>query len=103
MLTEFFDHLTVMSPTKTRVLQVEFSSQDPDLAARGANAVADLYIELKTLAKRESAHQAAETLKPQIAELEAQGRPGRREGRGLSPGAGLFDDPRRLDRPLAAA
>ncbi len=72
VLTKFNDHLTVMSPTKTRVLQVEFSSQDPDLAARGANAVADLYIELQTQAKRESAHQAAETLKPHVAQLEAK-------------------------------
>ncbi len=72
VLINFFDHLTVMSPTKTRVLQVEFSAHDPELAARGANAVADLYIELKMLAKRNDAHQAAESLKPQIIALEAQ-------------------------------
>ncbi len=72
LLTVFFDHLAVMSPTKTRVLQVEFSSQDPDLAAKGANAVADLYIDLKMIAKRQEAHQAAQSLKPLIASLEAR-------------------------------
>lgn len=72
LLTRFFDHLTVMSPTKTRVLQVEFSSRDPDLAAKGANAVADLYIDLKMMAKRQEAHQAAQSLKPLIASLEAR-------------------------------
>ena len=72
ILTKFNDHLLVMSPTKTRVLQVEFSSQDPDLAARGANIIADLYIDLQMQAKRENAHQAAETLKPHVAQLEAK-------------------------------
>ncbi len=72
LLRRFTDHLTVMSPAKTRVLQVEFSSRDPDLAARGANAVADLYIDMKVQAKRQEAHQAAQALKPLIASLEAR-------------------------------
>src|SRR6266568_2892319 len=72
LLTSFFDHLAVYSPTKTRVLQVEFSSQDPDLAARGANVVADLYIDLQMQAKRDSAHLAVQSLKPLIASLEAR-------------------------------
>ena len=72
LLTNFLDHLTVMSPAKTRVLQIEFSSRDPDLAAKGANTVADLYIELKSQAKRDNAHRAAENLKPSIASLEAR-------------------------------
>ena len=72
LLTSFFDHLAVYSPTKTRVLQVEFSSQDPDLAARGANVVADLYMDMQMQAKRDSAHQAVQTLRPLIASLEAR-------------------------------
>jgi uncharacterized protein involved in exopolysaccharide biosynthesis len=72
LLTNFIDHLTVMSPSKTRVLQIEFSSRDPDLAARGANAVAELYIDMKSQAKRAEAHQAAEALKPLIASLETK-------------------------------
>ncbi|MGP0104630.1 GumC family protein [Rhodoblastus sp.] len=72
LLTNFIDHLTVMSPSKTRVLQVEFSSHDPDLAARGANVVAELYIDMKSQAKRDEAHQAAQALKPLIASLETK-------------------------------
>ncbi|MGO9941260.1 MAG: GumC family protein [Rhodoblastus sp.] len=72
LLIGFDDHLSVMSPAKTRVLQVEFASRDPDLAAKGANVVADLYIELKTQAKRDNAFRAARTLKPMIAALEAR-------------------------------
>jgi uncharacterized protein involved in exopolysaccharide biosynthesis len=70
LLSKFIDHLTVMSPSKTRVLQVEFSAHDPDLAARGANAVAEIYIDMKSQAKREDALQAAQALKPLIAALE---------------------------------
>jgi uncharacterized protein involved in exopolysaccharide biosynthesis len=72
LINRFIDHLTVMSPSKTRVLQVEFTSRDPDLAARAANVVADLYIDMKSQAKREDAHQAAQALKPLIASLEAR-------------------------------
>lgn len=72
LLTRYFDHLNVMPPAKTRVLQVEFTSRDPDLAAKGANVVADLYLELKMQAKRDNAFQAARTLKPMIAALESR-------------------------------
>jgi polysaccharide biosynthesis transport protein len=72
LINKFIDHLTVMSPSKTRVLQVEFSSRDPDLAARAANAVVDLYMDMKSQAKREDAHLAAQSLKPLIASLEAR-------------------------------
>ncbi|WP_296708677.1 GumC family protein [Rhodoblastus sp.] len=72
LLTNFIDHLTVMSPSKTRVLQVEFTSRDPDLAARGANVVAELYIDLKSQAKREGAHQAAQALRPLMGSLETR-------------------------------
>jgi uncharacterized protein involved in exopolysaccharide biosynthesis len=72
VLTHYFDRLTVTSPTGSRLLQVAFSSRDPDLAARGANTVADLYIDMQTQAKRANAHQAAQNLKPLIATLEAR-------------------------------
>jgi uncharacterized protein involved in exopolysaccharide biosynthesis len=70
LLTTYFDHLTVLSPTKSRILQIEFYARDPDLAAEAANRIADLYIELKQQAKRDNARQAAQSLQPQIADLE---------------------------------
>ena len=69
MLENFGERLNAISPTKTRVLAIEFSSRDPDLAARGANAVADAYIELQREAKRENACAAAKTLAPLVAGL----------------------------------
>ena len=62
ILEKFSEKLTVLSPTKTRVLSIEFSSRNPDLAARGANAVAETYIKMEQEAKREMARSAAKSL-----------------------------------------
>jgi len=70
LLTSYFDHLTVLSPAKSRILQIEFTARDPDLAARAANTVADIYIDMKQQAKRDEARQAAQSLKPLIADLQ---------------------------------
>lgn len=69
MLDAYFDKLLVLSPTKTRVLQIEFSSRDPDLAARAANAIASFYIDIQREAKRENARDAAQSLSPLVADL----------------------------------
>ncbi len=69
MLETFSDRLTVFPVNKSRVLTVEFDSKDPDLAARAANTVADLYIDLQGSAKRDAARSAAETLRTLIASL----------------------------------
>ncbi len=65
----YFDRLTVFNVTKSRVLQVEFVSNDPDLAARGANTIASLYIDVQSRAKRESARIAASSLANLLGEL----------------------------------
>ncbi len=72
MLETFADKLSVLSPTKTRVLSIEFTSRNPDLAARGANAVAEAYIEFQQQAKRDNARSAAKTLASLVAELRKQ-------------------------------
>ncbi len=72
ILNAYFDHLAVLSPSRTRVVQVEFSSHDPDLAARAANKIADLYIDLQMQAKRDSAHAAAQSLAAVIHDLAAR-------------------------------
>lgn len=65
----FLDKLTVFSPPKTRVITIQFSSKDPQLAARVANVVAELYIEEQSAAKRATAKQAADALAGQISDL----------------------------------
>ncbi len=69
ILETFNDRLNVLSPMKTRVLTIEFTSRDPDLAARGANAVADAYLEYQQEAKRDNARDAAKTLGALVGEL----------------------------------
>ncbi|MEA2839610.1 MAG: tyrosine-protein kinase Etk/Wzc [Methylobacteriaceae bacterium] len=72
ILENYFDRLTVYSPTKTRVLSIEFQSRDPDLAAHAANAIADLYLDAQAGAKRETARVAATALANRLAELKVR-------------------------------
>ena len=45
VLENYYDHLSVYQIDKSRVIAVAFQSQDPDLAAGVANAVADTYVQ----------------------------------------------------------
>jgi succinoglycan biosynthesis transport protein ExoP len=69
ILETFGDRLNVLSPTKTRVLSIEFTSRNPDLAAKGANAVAEAYLEFQQDAKRDHARGAANSLAALVAQL----------------------------------
>lgn len=72
ILEKFSERLAVLSPTKTRVLSVEFTSRDPDLAARAANAVAETYIEMQQEAKRENARSVAQSLATLVSDLQSR-------------------------------
>ena len=72
ILESYFERLTVLSPTKTRVLTIEFGSRDPDLSARIANAIADLYLEFQSDAKRDHAKAAAASLGTLVADLKTR-------------------------------
>ncbi|HEY5225811.1 MAG TPA: exopolysaccharide transport family protein [Methylovirgula sp.] len=69
VIDTFARRLTVFSPTKTHVLTVQFQSHNADLAARAANKVVSLYIEMQSDAKRQRAKLAAASLLIQIADL----------------------------------
>jgi succinoglycan biosynthesis transport protein ExoP len=69
ILESYFDRLTVLSPLKTRVLTVEFTSRDPDLSARVANTIAEFYLEFQSDAKRSEARAAAESLGAMVVDL----------------------------------
>ncbi|HWG03569.1 MAG TPA: exopolysaccharide transport family protein [Beijerinckiaceae bacterium] len=72
ILESYYDRLSVNEVSKSRVLSIDFSSQDPDLAAKGANTIADLYIGLQADAKRDRARVAAQSLATQIADLKGK-------------------------------
>ncbi len=69
ILRSYYDKLTVFPVNKSRVITIEFTATDPDLAARAANTIADLYIEAQSDAKRGSARTAAASLASLIADL----------------------------------
>ncbi|RVU21957.1 GumC family protein [Methylobacterium oryzihabitans] len=79
VLERYFDRLLVYAAGKSRVLTIEFRSRDPDLAARAANTIADLYIASLAAAKVDTARYAStwlgsniETLRSRVAEAEAK-------------------------------
>jgi len=72
VVENFLGRLTVFPIAKSRVLQIEFSSADPALAARGANEVADLFLNEKEDAKKNQATAARDWLSGKIAQLRAK-------------------------------
>jgi uncharacterized protein involved in exopolysaccharide biosynthesis len=73
VIEKFAEKLVVFPVPKTRVLQIEFTSQNPELAARAANVVAELYIQARVNAKKGDALKARDwlaetvrTLKPKV-------------------------------------
>jgi succinoglycan biosynthesis transport protein ExoP len=65
-LDAYYDRLNVYPVEKSRVIVIGFLSQNPELAARVANAIADAYIERQRAATQEQASAAGEWLSGQI-------------------------------------
>jgi uncharacterized protein involved in exopolysaccharide biosynthesis/Mrp family chromosome partitioning ATPase len=79
VLRNYMERLTAFQVEKSRVIAIEFESQDPVLAAQVVNAIADGYLVLQQAAKREQTRDAAqylageiETLRRNVAEAEAK-------------------------------
>ena len=72
VLDAYFNALTVYPMDKSRVLTIEFASRDPDLAARAANTIADIYIAMQRSAKRGESQGASDALSPQIEVLRSK-------------------------------
>ena len=64
--------LTVFAVAKSRVLQIEFSSSDPALAASGANTIAELYLDAKEEARKSATRFDATWLSQNIDKLRAR-------------------------------
>ncbi|GJD57603.1 GumC family protein [Methylobacterium dankookense] len=79
VLDNYFDRLLVFPAGKSRIISVEFRSRDADLAAAGANTVAELYLSSLEAAKVDTARYAStwlggniESLRKRVAEAEAK-------------------------------
>lgn len=66
VLDSYYDRLTVYPVEKSRVIVIDFLSEDPQLAARVANAIADDYLELQRKTKQEQAQNAGQWLSGEI-------------------------------------
>jgi succinoglycan biosynthesis transport protein ExoP len=66
VLEAYYDRLTVTPVEKSRVIDIDFLSEDPELAARVANAIADAYLLRQREAKEDQAKSAGEWLAGQI-------------------------------------
>ena len=69
ILKEFYSKLSVYAVPASRVIGIEFSSEDAVLAAQVPNALADAYLAFQSGAKLENNTDASAWLEPEIAKL----------------------------------
>ncbi|WP_309086564.1 exopolysaccharide transport family protein [Chelativorans sp.] len=69
VLEELREDLTIYQVENSRVIVIEFSSADPQLAAQVPNAVADAYVASLRAAESQSTDDATEWLEPEIEDL----------------------------------
>lgn len=79
VLETYYERLLVYPVARSRILAVEFTSQDPALAAKAANIIAATYLEAQEAAKQDTARSASswlsstiEPLRRRVAEAEAK-------------------------------
>lgn len=69
VLDAYYDRLQAYAVDKSRVIVVEFQSQDPELAVRVANSIADGYLVLQQNARQDQARNASQWLAGEIENL----------------------------------
>jgi succinoglycan biosynthesis transport protein ExoP len=69
VLAAYYDRLTAFALDKSRVISIEFQSADPELAARGANLIAEKYLSLQQMAKQDQARSAGQWLSGELEKL----------------------------------
>ena len=72
VLAAYYDRLTAFALDKSRVISIEFQSADPELAARGANLIAEKYLSLQQVAKQDQARSAGQWLSGELEKLRSK-------------------------------
>ena len=72
VLTRFRSRLDIRPIRRSRVVEIRFDSQAPELAARTVNAVAENYIQKNLEARWDAAQKASEWLSQQLRDLKAK-------------------------------
>lgn len=65
-LEAYYERINVSAVEKSRVIAIEFSSADPDLAARVANTIAETYLTMQQSAKQDQTRAAGNWLAGEI-------------------------------------
>jgi succinoglycan biosynthesis transport protein ExoP len=71
-LTRFQDRLDIKPVRRSRVVEISFDSQDPDLAARVVNTLASEYVDKNLQARWDATQKASEWLSQQLLDLKAK-------------------------------
>ena len=66
VLEAYYDRLTVYPVEKSRVIVIDFLSEDPELAANVTNAIAEAYLDVQRKAKQDQARAASQWLAGEI-------------------------------------
>ena len=69
VLEAYYERLTVFPVDKSRVIVIDFLSEDPELAAQVANAISDGYLRLLQKVKQDQAQNATQVLAGQVETL----------------------------------
>ncbi|MBD3844840.1 uncharacterized protein involved in exopolysaccharide biosynthesis [Bosea sp. OAE752] len=79
VLEKYYDRLLVYPVARSRIVAIEFTSQDRALAAKAANTIAETYLEFQEAAKQDNARSASawlsttiEPLRKRVAEADAK-------------------------------
>lgn len=99
ILSRFYDHLRVYAASDSRIITVDFKSQDAVLAAEIANAVADAYIEQQRRNRQETTQEASAWLDEQIRALRIKVADAERAVEDYRAESGLFELQRGSENP----
>ena len=69
VLNSYFEKLSVSAVDNSRIINIDFASTDPQLAADSANAIAEEYLARQSAAKHDTTADAAKWLSDQIVDL----------------------------------
>src|SRR5690348_3515008 len=72
ILDAYYDRLSVNAIERSRVITIGFSSANPDLAMRVANAIAGTYLTMQQSAKQQQTREASQWLAGEIANMRSK-------------------------------
>ncbi len=90
LIKEFREKLQVYAVENSRVIAIEFSSEDPKLAALVPNQMAEVYLKLQSGAKLDTTSEVTRWLEPEIATLTEKVRAAEAKVAEYRASAGLF-------------